>query len=205
MIMDVSKNIRKAMGWCPDTNSFATKRVLFTLPSEEEFPMDEKKKGGLDPLKMGWGYRYRNYILLMTFANFIAFGLTLFLSKYFEFVFAVDFILKGILIGTLLAVFLMVLEWRQLNNIKQVQFGLMQNVFFKTLTQTALFWASVILMTFTIGKVNPVVFLLTLFLPYILIRYPVVIYWERKNGKTIYLVEENFLKWKSVVLPSIKE
>jgi len=78
----------------------------------------------------------------------------------------------------------------------------MQNVFFKTLTQTALFWASVILMTFTIGKVNPVVFLLTLFLPYILIRYPVVIYWERKNGKTIYLVEENFLKWKSVVLPN---
>ena len=141
----------------------------------------------------------------MTFANFVAFGLTLFLSKYFEFVFAVDFILKGILIGTLIAVFLMVLEWRQLNNIKQVQFGLMQNVFFKTLTQTALFWASVILVTFTIGKANPVVFLLTLFFPYILIRYPFVIYWERKNGKTIYLVEENFLKWKSVVLPSIKE
>lgn len=163
MTMNVSKNIRKALGWCPETNTFTTKRVLFTLPSDEEFQMDEKKKGGLDSLKMGWGYRYRNYILLMTFANFIAFGLTLILSKYFEFVFALDFILKGILIGTLLAVFLMVLEWRQLNNIKQVQIGLMKNVFFKTLTQTALFWITVMIVTFTIGKVNPVVFLLTLF------------------------------------------
>lgn len=202
MIMNVSKNIKKAMGWCPDANTFARNRVLFTLPSDEEFQMDEKNKNGVNTLKMGWGYRYRNYILLMTFANFIAFGLTLILSKYLEFVFAVDFILKGILIGTLLAVFLMVLEWRQLNNKKQVQIGLMKNVFFKTLTQTALFWASVILMTFTIGKVNPVVFLLTLFFPYILIRYPVVVYWERKNSKTIYLVEEKFLRWKSVVLPS---
>ena len=190
------------MGWCPDANTFATKRFLFTLPSDKEFPVDEKKKNGGTTLKMGWGYRYRNYILLMSFANFLAFGLTLFLSKYFEFVFAVDLILEGILIGTMLAVFLMVLEWRQLDSIKQVQFGLMKNVFFRTLTQTALFWTSVILMTFTIGKVNPVVFLLTLFLPYILIRYPVVVYWERKNSKTIYLFEENFLRWKSVVLPN---
>jgi len=202
MTANITGNIKKVLGWCPDTNSFATKRVLVTLPFDEEFPMDEKRNSGVNTLKMGWGYRYRNYILLMSFANFVAFGLTLFLSKYLEFVFAVDFILKGILIGTLLAVFLMVLEWRQLNNIKQVQFGLMKNVFFKTLTQTSLFWTSVILMTFTIGKVNPVVFLLTLFFPYILIRYPVVVYWERKNSKTIYLVEEKFLRWKSVVLPS---
>ncbi|MCZ7402087.1 MAG: DUF1673 family protein [Candidatus Methanoperedens sp.] len=205
MTINITGNIKKALGWCPDANHFATKRFLVTLPCEEEFLMDDKRKSGVDPIKMDWGYRYRNYILLMTLANFVAFGLTLFLSKYFEFVFAVDFILKGILIGALLAALLMVLEWRQLNNIKEVQFGLMKNVFFKTLTQTALFWTIVILMTFTIGKVNPVVFLLTLFFPYILIRYPIVVYWERKNSKTIYLVEENFLRWKSMVLPSIKE
>jgi predicted membrane protein len=78
----------------------------------------------------------------------------------------------------------------------------MENVFIKTLAQTALFWAAVMLMTFTIGKDDPVLFLLTLFFPYILIRYPLVVYWERKNKKTIYLVEEKLLRWRPVALVS---
>jgi hypothetical protein len=34
------------------------------------------------------------------------------------------------------------------------------------------------------------------------IQYPMTLYWERKNRKTIYLVEEKFLKWRPVALPS---
>jgi hypothetical protein len=193
--------VRKIMGWCPNANAFATKHVLLSL-SDEEVQMGEKGKGVLNYSEMGWGNKYRNYILLGSLAGAVVFGLSLLFIKNFEGGFDTVFILKGILISIILAVFIMVFEWRQLNRINQAGSGLMENVFIKTLAQTALFWAAVMLMTFTIGKNDPVLFLLTLFFPYILIRYPLVVYWERKNRKTIYLVEEKLLRWRPVALVS---
>ncbi len=199
--MNVIENIRKTMGWCPNANAFATKQVLLSLP-DEEVQMGEKGKGILNYSEMGWGNKYRNYILLGSLAGAVVFGLSLLFIKNFEEGFDTVFILKGILISIILAVFIMVFEWRQLNRINQVESGLMENVFIKTLAQTALFWAAVMLMSFTIGKDDPVLFLLTLFFPYIFIRYPLVVYWERKNKKTIYLVEEKLLRWRPVGLVS---
>ena len=112
MIMNISKNIRKTIGWCPDIKS---NRVLIALSSDEEFPMGEKREGGMNPDKIGWGYKYRNSILLMSIASFVAFGLTLLIIKSFEETFALDFIIKGILIGILIAVLFMVFEWRRHN------------------------------------------------------------------------------------------
>jgi hypothetical protein len=193
--------VRKIMGWCPNANALATKRVMFALP-DEEIQMGEKGKGILNYSEMGWGNKYRNYILLGPLACAVVFGLSLLFIKNFEEGFDLGFILKGILISIILAVLIMVFEWRQLNRINQAESGQMENVFIKTLAQTALFWAAVMLMTFTIGKDDPVLFLLTLFFPYIFIRYPLVVYWERKNKKTIYLVEEKFLRWRPVALVS---
>ena len=193
--------VRKIMGWCPNANALATKRVMFALP-DEEIQMGEKGKGILNYSEMGWGNKYRNYILLGSLAGAVVFGLSLLFIKNFEEGFDTRFILKGILISIILAVFIMVFEWRQLNRINQAESGLMENVLIKTLAQTALFWAAVMLLTFTIGKDDPVLFLLTLFFPYIWVRYPLVVYWERKNRKTIYLVEEKFLRWRPVASPN---
>ncbi len=196
-------DVRKIMGWCPYAN--ATKRVLFALP-DKEVQTGEKGKDILNYSEMGWGNKYRNYILLMSLASAIVFGLSLLFIKNFGKGFDPEFILKGILTGTIISVFIIVFEWRQLNRINQAELGLMENVFLKTLVQLALFWATVMLMTFTIGKDNPVVFLLTLFFPYIWIRYPFVVYWERKNRKTVYLVEEKLLRWRPVLVPNqVKE
>lgn len=192
------ESIKKFMGWCP--NPPATKQVLIALTADEEFISGEK--GIHNYSEMGWGNKYRNYILLMALAGAVVFGLSLLFIKNFEGGFDLGFILKGILISIILAVFIMVFEWRQLNRINQAELGLMENVFLKTLVQLALFWAAVMLLTFTIGKDDPVVFLLTLFFPYIWIRYPLVVYWERKNRKIIYFVEEKFLRWRPVASPN---
>jgi hypothetical protein len=197
--MNVLENIRKTMGWCP--NAFSTKQVLLSLP-DEEVKIGEKGKGILNYCEMGWGNKYRNYILLGSLTGAVVFGLSLLFIKNFEEGFDSRLFLKGILISIILAVFIMVFEWRQLSRINQAESGLMENVFIKTLAQTALFWAAVMLMTFTIGKDDPVLFLLTLFFPYIFVRYPLVVYWERKNKQTIYLVEEKLLRWRPVALVS---
>ncbi|MCX9009677.1 MAG: DUF1673 family protein [Candidatus Methanoperedens sp.] len=201
MTMNVMENTSKTMGWCPSTNALAAKRVLLALPVDEEFQPGGNGKSLLNYCETGWGNKYRNYILLMSLAGAIVFGLSLLIIDNFEGGFDLEFILKGILISIILAVLIMVFEWRQLNRISQAESGLMENVFLKTLVQTTLFWAAVMLMTFTIGKDEPVVFLLILFFPYIWICYPLVVYWERKNRKTIYLVEEKLLKWRPVALP----
>ncbi len=196
-----AESIRKIMGWCPKANAFATKRVLLSLP-DEEVQTGEKGKSILNYSEMGWWNKYRNYILLGSLAGGVVFGLSLLFIKNFEEGFNPGFFLKGILISVILAVFIIVFEWGQLNRVNKVESGLMKNVFIKTLVQLALFWAAVMLLTFTIGKDNPVVFLLILFFPYILIRYPLVVYWERKNRKTVYLVEEKFFKWQPVASPN---
>ncbi len=199
--MNVLENIRKTMGWCPNANAFATKRVLLSLP-DEEVQLSEKGKGIPNYSEMGCGNKYRNYILLGSLAGAVVFGLSLLFIKNFEEGFDPGFFLKGILISVILAVFIIVFEWRQLNRVNKAESGLTKNVFIKTLVQLTLFWAAVMLLTFTIGKDNPVVFLLILFFPYILIRYPLVVYWERKNRNIIYLVEEKFFKWRPVASPN---
>jgi len=74
MTLNVAETVRKMMGWCPHPNVFVTKRTLITLPSDE-FLNNEKDKGKMvDPVKMGWGNRYRNIVLLTTLVGIVGFG-----------------------------------------------------------------------------------------------------------------------------------
>ncbi|VVB88065.1 Uncharacterised protein [uncultured archaeon] len=77
----------------------------------------------------------------------------------------------------------------------------MKNIFLQTFSQLAIFFAVIMLLTFTIGKDEPLQFMLSIFFPIQWIHYPLVIYWERKNRKRIYLVEEKFLRWRPVSIP----
>ncbi len=197
MTINVSDNIRKAMGWCPDAN--ATKRVLVTLPVDEEILSGGEGKKETAQIKTGWANIYRNYILLQTVLGVVGFGLAFLIFKYsFQMVFNQSIILKGTLIGIIISAFIIVHEWKQLNRVNQSQVGLMKNIFLQTFSQLAIFFAAIMLLTFTIGKDEPLQFMLSLFFPIQWIHYPLVVYWERKNRKTIYLVEEKF--WDQFLL-----
>lgn len=51
MTINVVESIKKIMGWCPNANDFATKRVVYVLPSDEESGKDKEEKNGQNKIK----------------------------------------------------------------------------------------------------------------------------------------------------------
>lgn len=199
MTINMTESIRKMMGWCPNASSM--KRVLVTFPADEEFLQGREGKKETAQIKTGWANTYRNYILLQTVLGVVGFGLAFFIFRYlFQMVLNQPVILKGTLIGIIISAFAIFYEWKQLNRINQPEVSLMKNIFLQTFSQLAIFFAVIMLLIFTIGKEEPLQFMLSIFFPLQWIHYPVVAYWERKNRKTIYLVEEKLLRWKPVAL-----
>jgi len=188
------------MGWCPNANTLASKRVLFALPYEEF----QSGKQDNNPQKYGeisWANIYRNYILLLTSVGIVGFAATSLMIKYMFEGFHFDVIIKAILLGIVFGVFGAVQTWKGLNQINQTKIQSNKKIFLKSLIYNALLMATVLYSSFTIGKESPVEFMMFTFFPNIWIGYPLVVYWERKNRKTIYLVEEKFMRWRPVALP----
>ena len=190
------------MGWCPDANVFASKRVMLALPVDEEFPPGEKGRDSLNLSEMGWANKYRNYILLLTLFGMIGSAATLVVIKYlFVEGFYAGVILKGVFIGILYAVISMTHIWLKLNRINQTELIPTWKLLVKSFVYNSMILGSVLFLSFTIGKENPVLFMLSVFFPSIWILYPIVVYWEKKNRKTIYLVDEKILRWRMTALP----
>ncbi len=51
MTINLMESIKKMMGWCPNSNGFATKRVMVTLPSDEGYGTDKEEKSGQNKIK----------------------------------------------------------------------------------------------------------------------------------------------------------
>jgi hypothetical protein len=203
MTVNVRETIQKIMGWCPNANALLTKRVLITLPVGDEFLLDERGKGSMNTIKMGWGNKHRNIVLLMTIMNFAILGFFIwFLPNFVKYL--MRRLPEGILPAIILAIYLSASQWRYLNKIGNRKIRL-----------SKIEIAEMILMTLLLLSTGFMAFI-RMDLPYDLIlasgmsagsifyfiQYPMTLYWERKNRKTIYLVEEKFLKWRPVALPS---
>ncbi len=202
MTINVMESIKKMMGWCPNSNALAGKRVMVALPIDEEFVPGEKGKSILNKNEMGWTNIYRNYILLQTVLGLFFFGLALFVIIYlFQVSFNKAIILKGIMIGIIFSVVAIVYEWKQLNRVNKQEIGTKKKIFIQTFFHSAIFFSVIMLLIFTIGKDDPFQFMVSIFFPFQWIHYPLVVYWERKNRKIIYLMKEKFLSWRPVALP----
>jgi predicted MFS family arabinose efflux permease len=206
MTINMMESIKKIMGWCPNANALATKRVLITLPSDEKFLTDKKGKGGMNPVKMGWSNRYRNIALLMTLISFACLGFfmlfILFIHEYSDFVESLSkSFIKGILTAIILAVFISADQWRHLNRINE---GKNVRPTKKEFAVMTLLFAGYMFLVFT-KKDLPYDFIFVVMMStgfiFSLINYPMTIYWEWKNRKTIYLIEEKLLRWRPVALP----
>lgn len=205
MILNVAETVWKIMGWCPHPDVFVTKRTLITLPSDE-FLNNEKDKGKMvDPVKMGWGNRYRNIVLLTTLVGIVGFGVNVLILTFLFGNIHLGIMFKAILIGTVITPFFIYYEWKRLNRIDQIKSFRTKSeylkIYLKIFIEMAAFWTPFILLYFTIGKEGPLEIMLGYLLPIILVLYPLVVYWEGKNKKTIYLVEEEkTFRWHPVAL-----
>jgi hypothetical protein len=202
MTMNVMETVRKMMGWCPNVNAIASKRVMLALPIDEEFQPGGKGKEKPSLSEMGWGNKYRNYTLLLTLFGIFGSAATLVVIKYLllEGFYAVV-ITKGIFIGIIYAAISMVYTWKKLNRINHPLIIPIWKLHLNNFVYSSIIMSSVLVLSFTTGKENPVLFMLSVFFPSIWVLYPVVFYWEKKNRKTIYLVEEKILRWRLDALP----
>lgn len=204
MTINMKENIQKIMGWCPNANALLTKRVMITLPDGEEFLRDEKGKGGMNPVKMGWGNKHRNIVLFMTLMNFTFLGFFIwFLPDFAKYL--LGRLSEGILPAIILAIYLLASQWRYLNKIRNGK-----------IRPSKIEITETILMMLLLLGFGYMAFM-RMDLQYDLIlasgmsagsifnffQYPMTLYWERKNRKTIYLIDEKFLKWRPIALPSL--
>ena len=201
MRLNVAKNINKMMGWCPNADVFVTKRTLITR-SSNQFLNGEKGNDSMDPIKMGWGNRYRNIILLMTILGITFFGAGLLIINFlFERNIHMGIMLKGILIGTIITPLIIFYQLKQYNRIDQINSFRTKKNFLKIFVEVAILCTVFnYLLFFSFGKDSPLDFMLGFILPTMLVEYPLVVYWERKNKKTIFLVEEKHIFYRPVVL-----
>ncbi len=193
--------IKKVMGWCPDASAFTAKRVLLALPVDEGYPPDEKGGGEQKLAGMGWSYIYRNFILLLTSLGIAGFaGSMIAMKSMLEEGFQRDLILKAIFLGIILSVYSIFETWKKFNKIDHPETA-GRNLLIKSYVHNAAIMIIVLYLSFTTGRENPILFMLLIFLPSLLTQYPVVVHWERKNRRKIYLVEEKYLRWRPVALP----
>jgi len=202
MNINISETIRKMMGWCSHPDVFVTKRTLITL-TPDEFLNSEKDKGKMvDPVKMGWGNRYRNIVLLTTLVGIVGFGVNVLILTFLFGNIHLEIMLKAILIGTVITPFFIYYEWKRFSRIDQIKSYRTKIEYLKIFIEIAAFFTPFILLYFILGKDGPLLeIMLGCLLPIILVLYPLVVYWERKNKKIIYLVEEEKpFRWHPVVL-----
>jgi hypothetical protein len=198
MTINFNENIRKMMGWCPNAGALVTKRVMIALPEGEDFKADEKGKGNVNISKMGWGNKYRNIILLWSVLSLVVFGFCLSIAPdFFEYLLMLVF-MKGypIIISFIIAAIFSAGFWRDWNKInegkysnrkpnrKEIILGIVILILYLVVMRQVYFlridlpFDLLLAVMITAGLINSI------------ICYPMIIYWERKNKKKIYLLEK---------------
>jgi len=209
MTLNINENIKKMMGWCPNASALAAKRVMIALPEGEDLFTDEKGKSGVNMSKMGWGNKYRNIVLLTSFLSLAVFGSCISIAPdFFEYLLMLNFV-KGylIIISFIIAFIILAGYWRSYNNISEGK------IVSRNLNRKEIVLGIGILILY-LGVMTYIYFLridfpfdqllavmITPGFIYSIMSYPMIIYWEWKNKKKIYLVEEKQSRWRPVALP----
>lgn len=176
--------------------------MFVTLPADEETAPGEKGKSFQKFSHLGRGNRYRNLLLIAELSILIIQALFLLLDPegYFEFV--LNFFLMGYPLNIIFAAFFMAFQWQYLNRIKEgnlntpikdkVLWGFMMSFFFLGGIY-ALVTGEALPFPFGFAYIGLIssAFIDAVFL------YLLMLYWERKNLMTIYLIEG-----KPIALPA---
>jgi len=179
------ENIRKVMGWCPNATVIVTRRSLQFDDLTSNAP---DREGKITHVGVGWWNKYRNRILLQSLA-FTLLAVLFFVEH--ESV-NLDMLLTGAIGGLFFRLLTGVIDWRLFNraatkkykqpvSIKKRYF-IMSFVMISLIIVVGIFFIIPLLIRAGMTGIQE---LFTGFLLFEWINFLKVVYWERKNQKTL--------------------
>lgn len=191
--MNSFKKIRLWLGWCPNASTIeARKSVQF-----DDIMVNAPGSGGeLTHTTARWWNKYRNRILFSSFITTLL-AITFFSLSGKD---NMNLFFAGLIAGVLSSIVFWVFEWRRLNKAASGEFKGLQITRRKKVINYLIIGGFIAVIAFVIGflLVNTEIgisgyyaFLSGLFL-FVWTQYLEVVYWERKNRKTLIVEKTSF-------------
>jgi len=193
MTMNVMETVRKMMGWCPNAGAIeARKTVQF-----DDMMVNAPGSGGeLTLTSAGWWNKWRNRVLLNSFI------LTVLPIIWFNLGGKdnMNLFLSGLITGVFLSIGTGITEWRRLNKAAAGEYRRLQVTRKKKvinyLITFGLIAVVIFVIVFLVVKTGIRIsgyyaFISGLFL-FVWTQYLEVVYWERKNRKTLIVDKTSF-------------
>ena len=193
MILDVAENIRKMMGWCPNVVAMESRKamqfddiVVNASDSDNELPQ----------LTCGWLTKYRNRILLYSII-FTLMAIYFFISEGKN---RLDVFTTGIISGLVLSLVTGVTEWRRLDKAAARGFKKLQVTRKQMLVNYLVIIGLIVIVIFissyftvkTGGNIRDISAFSSGFILIVWTQFFEVVYWERKNKKTLIVEKASF-------------
>ena len=187
MLVDIADRMKRMMGWCPNATAIVTKKSLqfddLTLNAPD-------REGKITHVGTGWFKKYHNKILLklllmMYMAVFAFYGY----GKVNP-----DMYLIGIISGLFFHLFSGVNDWHRFNRAAGI--GIAQPQLTKKQIAIAflVIISLIIFIVFLVTNITGGMAFISGTMLFVWIKFLVVLYWERKNEKTL-IMKKGILFW----------
>lgn len=170
---------------------------------------DEKGNTGHNIIRKGWFRKLRNIILIISLSMLIVHASFYYIDSGGFIEFNLYSLVKGIIPAIIFSAYFVLYHWKYLNRIKEGTSGHNRiDISWWILMAFLIFTGIYPLVT---EKTMPFPFdfvfdgFMTSVKLYMVIIYPLTLYWEKKNGLIIYLVEDKPSKWRHVALREEEE
>lgn len=193
MTINVTENIRKIMGWCPNASAIKARSSV----DFDNLTVNAPDVGaGTTYTPLRWWNKYRNRILLNSFI------ITLLAITFFSLGRKdnMNLFLAGLIAGVLSSIVTGIAEWRRLNKAAAGEFRGLQVTRRKKVINYLIIFGLIAVITFVTAfwlvKTETRIsgyyaFLSGLFL-FVWTQYLEVVYWERKNRKMLIVDKTSF-------------
>lgn len=186
-----AENIRKIMGWCPNASTIETiKSVQF-----DDLMVNAPGSGG-ELTTASWWNKYRNRILLNSvILTLVAMTFYISYGRYKP-----DNFLAGIIYGLIVSIFTGITEWRRLNKAAAGEFKKVWVTRKKKIINYLIIFGFIIVVILIVGfiaaktdiRISGIYATLSGFSLFVWTQYLEVVYWERKNRKTLIAEKTSF-------------
>ena len=185
------ENIRKIMGWCPNATAIVTKRSL----QFDDLILNTPDSGGeLTCTPAGWWNKYRNRVLLNSFI------ITAITGYFLWGIYDLESFIRGLLFWLIVTPVTGIFEWHRLNKAATGEFKQVhvtrRNMFINYLPIFGFMIAGILFIAILVAN-NSIRFrngdaIILGFIVVSWVQYLEIIYWERKNGKSLIVEKTSF-------------